>query len=374
MSPIATDIAYTLLSLALILIAAEFFTNAVEWLGVRLKLAEGAVGSVLAAVGTALPETIIPIVAIVADAQSGRLFTPESEAQRIGMGAIIGAPFMLGTLAFAIVGITYYLSRNNSRRPTEFTASPEVFKHDIEFFLTSFSIGCGAGIVRYYWPAMPQFVDWALGMTLIWMYFVYVIKVTRMGSSDTASHELDQLIISRWFKGLHLDDVGARRRGIAAQLFLSLLVIFWAAHTFVDHLSPLAITLGINPLILALLIVPVATELPEKFNSVLWIRRGKDTLALGNISGALVFQSTFPITLGLFFLDWTFAWTNPALISAILGIAGALLVYIGLLRTGKVQPKLLIAAGSFYLLYLFIIMLHLSGVIHLNVGTPVIGH
>jgi cation:H+ antiporter len=49
----------------LILVGAELFTNGIEWFGNRLQLAEGAVGSVLAAVGTALPETMIPIVAIV---------------------------------------------------------------------------------------------------------------------------------------------------------------------------------------------------------------------------------------------------------------------------------------------------------------------
>ena len=48
-----------LLSLALafvvILAGAELFTNGIEWFGLKLGLAEGAVGSVLAAVGTALP-------------------------------------------------------------------------------------------------------------------------------------------------------------------------------------------------------------------------------------------------------------------------------------------------------------------------------
>ena len=53
-----------LVALAVILVAAELFTNGIEWFGHKLNLAEGAVGSVLAAVGTALPETMIPLVAI----------------------------------------------------------------------------------------------------------------------------------------------------------------------------------------------------------------------------------------------------------------------------------------------------------------------
>ena len=52
------------LSFVIILLGAELFTNGIEWFGRKLELAEGAVGSVLAAVGTALPETMIPIIAI----------------------------------------------------------------------------------------------------------------------------------------------------------------------------------------------------------------------------------------------------------------------------------------------------------------------
>jgi cation:H+ antiporter len=54
-----------LIALAIILASAELFTNGVEWFGRRYELGEGAVGSILAAVGTALPETLVPIIAIV---------------------------------------------------------------------------------------------------------------------------------------------------------------------------------------------------------------------------------------------------------------------------------------------------------------------
>ena len=50
------NVAGLLVTFVVILIGAELFTNGIEWAGHRLKLAEGAVGSLLAAVGTALPE------------------------------------------------------------------------------------------------------------------------------------------------------------------------------------------------------------------------------------------------------------------------------------------------------------------------------
>ena len=59
------DVGILAVAFVVILAGAELFTNGIEWFGRKLGLAEGAVGSVLAAVGTALPETMIPIVAIV---------------------------------------------------------------------------------------------------------------------------------------------------------------------------------------------------------------------------------------------------------------------------------------------------------------------
>jgi cation:H+ antiporter len=47
-----------------ILVACQVFTNAIENLGEALNLNHEFTGSILAAVGTALPETILPLVAI----------------------------------------------------------------------------------------------------------------------------------------------------------------------------------------------------------------------------------------------------------------------------------------------------------------------
>ena len=369
-----TEFALTLLSLTLILIAAEIFTNAVEWLGVRLHLNSGVVGSILAAVGTAMPETIIPVVAIAKDASLGRLHTPQSEAETIGMGAIIGAPFMLATLAFCLVGLTYYITSKRGSRPKIFKASPHVFRTDIEFFLVAFSIGVGMGLINHYWH-IPYYVTATVGLITIILYLYYVMQMFRVGEQEADNsapdehHDTHPLYLTRWYLG---PKVEPKKRFIIVQLSVALLLMFFGAHMFVEHMSPLALAFGIDPLILALLITPIATELPEKFNSVLWTSRGKDTLALGNISGALVFQSTFPIAIGLWFLKWELGPASPAFIGSMLGILGALMVYIGLRRTGKVQPGLLVAAGCLYVAYIVIVVLHNYHVITLDVPAHVL--
>src|SRR3954449_2147789 len=91
------DVVLLLTSFAVILAGALLFTNAVEWLGHRLDLGEGAVGSLLAAVGTAMPETLIPIVAVIG---------AEPGSDGVAIGAIIGAPFLLATIAMVVVGLS----------------------------------------------------------------------------------------------------------------------------------------------------------------------------------------------------------------------------------------------------------------------------
>jgi Ca2+/Na+ antiporter len=94
------------------------FTNAVEWFGKKLNLGQGVVGSILAAVGTAMPETIIPIIAI--------LFHHDEKFKEIGIGAIAGAPFMLGTLAFFVTGIAVLIYAAMGKRTIKMNADTKV--------------------------------------------------------------------------------------------------------------------------------------------------------------------------------------------------------------------------------------------------------
>ena len=94
-------------------------------------------------------------------------------------------------------------------------------------------------------------------------------------------------------------------------------------------------SIGVEPLVLSLILAPLATELPEKINSFFWIREGKDSLALGNITGAMVFQSTIPVAFGLAFTSWDLY--NFAVVSGCLGLAGGVLAYATLRTRGRFE-------------------------------------
>ncbi len=119
-------------SFLIIIMGAELFTNGVEWLGVRLQLSEGAVGSVLAAVGTALPETLIPCVALV--------FFRGSDSHDIGLGAILGAPFMLATLAFFITATAVWVYRRRREAGARLRVNRAVAARDLGFFVPMYGM------------------------------------------------------------------------------------------------------------------------------------------------------------------------------------------------------------------------------------------
>src|SRR3954449_11147390 len=128
-------------SFAVVLAGALLFTNAVEWLGHRLALGQGAVGSVLAAVGTATPETLIAIIALI---------SAEEGSEDVAIGAIVGAPFLLGTLAMGLVGLFAYLYRERRDQGVRLEAHAPTLERDLLFFLAFFAV---AGALSWGPPA-----------------------------------------------------------------------------------------------------------------------------------------------------------------------------------------------------------------------------
>jgi cation:H+ antiporter len=115
---------------------------------------------------------------------------------------------------------------------------------------------------------------------------------------------------------------------VILQLLVALGAIVGGAEIFVDQVLHVADSLEVDPLLLSLVLAPFATELPEKANSFFWVRDGKDSLALGNITGAMVFQSTLPIAIGLAFTSWEL--DRYSIVAGCLALAGGLLAILTL--------------------------------------------
>jgi cation:H+ antiporter len=346
------DILVLLIALVVILIGAELFTNGIEWFGRSLNLAEGAVGSVLAAVGTALPETLIPIIAIV--------FATGASSDEVGVGAILGAPFMLSTLAMFVTGIAVLGFRRRRATGTEMRIDARVLAHDVRYFAIAYAIAIGSAFL----PQDPPWIRWLAAAVLIGIYAWYVRGHLQAEVGDP-SEELAPLRFRRMdIGGRRVDPAVPRLRAINLQVIVALGFIIAGAVFFVDAVEHLATTLGVSEVLLALVIAPVATELPEKFNSVIWVRQNKDTLAMGNITGAMVFQSCIPTVVGLVLASE--AWSihegsYTAFASAGIAFLATGAIFVPMMRRGGLNGRHLLVGGAFYLAYLALVIVVVSG-------------
>jgi cation:H+ antiporter len=138
------------------------------------------------------------------------------------------------------------------------------------------------------------------------------------------------------------------------QTLLALVAIFAASHVFVTQLAVVGPWLGIPSTVVALLLSPIATELPETMNAIIWIRQGKHRLALANISGSMLIQATIPTALGLFFTPWLF---DGALALAAGITAFAIMGLVILLRRSALTPIRLTLFAIFYLIFALGVMI-----------------
>jgi cation:H+ antiporter len=116
--------------------------------------------------------------------------------------------------------------------------------------------------------------------------------------------------------------------------------------------------------LLALVIAPIATELPEKFNSIIWVRQNKDTLALGNITGAMVFQSAIPTVVGLVLAADTWVveeGSYTAFASAAIALIATAVIFVPGWRRGRLEARHLLVGGVFYVGYLVFVIALVMG-------------
>jgi cation:H+ antiporter len=315
-------------SFAILLAGALMFTNAIEWFGSLVHLGQGAVGSLLAAVATALPESLIPIVAIVEG---------ERGSKDVAVGAIIGAPLLLATIAMALVGVSALVYRK--RRPQGLALSVHfpTLERDLAFFVGCFLVAVLLGI------GVPSALRIAFAVALVAAYALYASWTLRHSGPVEAEEELTPLILDT----TRTDPPGMAT--VVVQLVIALAAIVAGAHIFVEQVLHLADSAGVEPLVLSLVLAPFATELPEKANSFFWVRAGKDSLALGNVTGAMVFQSTIPIAIGLAFTDWNLD-TN-SILAGCLALAGGVVAIVSLQIRRRFSGRAIFLWATFYAVF-----------------------
>jgi cation:H+ antiporter len=313
------------ISALLIYLSSEYFVNGIEWVGHHLNISQHATGTILAAFGTALPESIVTFVAVV--------FGDTPDDKSIGVGAAIGGPLVLSTIAYSVVGIIFLLLKS-SKSNSLITKTTELrLGYNQMWFMWIFVFKIALGLIAI---SIKPF----LGVFFIAAYLIY-IKQEMQGSDDPEHYEFKE--------PLRFSPNGKNHKLMTyLQTGLSLIVVFMSSKLFVHQLEVLSPQLGIPGQLVALLLSPVATELPEIMNAIIWVRQGKQNLALANVSGSMMIQATIPSALGMFFTPWILnsssVWAALITMSSIVGLYC-------LLRKSQLTPKKLASFSVWYIVF-----------------------
>ncbi|MGW3628543.1 sodium:calcium antiporter, partial [Streptomyces sp. NPDC000880] len=308
-----------------------------------------AVGTILAAFGTALPESVVTLVAVTTGA--------DEEAKNIGVGAAMGGPLALATVAYGVTGAMLLLKRRTERQSVLADAGmppsrPESDKvlgsekdmkrlaKDQKWFLPIFIVKVALGLVAFAFKP-------TLGLLFFAAYALYFWREIRGGHNDDGGgggEDEEGMEPLKFQPKKASPDTWA----VVAQTLLTLVVIFFASQLFVKQLDAIGPMLGLSAAVTALLLSPIATELPEIMNAVIWVRQGKTQLALANVSGAMMIQATVPSGLGLLFTTWTF---DGALLWSGLITMAAIVYLLLTMRAHKLTPARLTVAAGFYAIF-----------------------
>lgn len=282
----------------LLIRACDFLISVVERLSRLSQIGKFAISSMILALATTLPELVVSLTS----AFSGNSV--------VALGTTVGSNIANISL---IIGGAAVMGGG-------FSVAGEWLKLDI---MSVFLAGALPLILL-----LDNQLSRSDGLVLLSVFAVYNYGVLRLRSSGRAtSSRLLQTMIA-----------GPGHRQVdrlLAKLFLAVALLIFSADMLVRLATDIAGSLGISVFLISLLLVAVGTSLPELSLATESIRKRQAGIALGDLFGSVVTNST--MILGLVVLirpiKLTNGWQEYALAAATFGVM--FLLFWGLIRSKK---------------------------------------
>jgi len=263
-------------SIVMVFLAAMLFVNTVEYIGCRFALGSSFIGAIVSPLFTSLPEMIVFLVAV---------FVAKEET--IGVGTIFGQPFMASSLSYGLVGLAAIIGYIMKKR------DDLIFEVDRSLIIPYIFV-----TVLFPLTILPSIIGFhkLFGLLFLASYLCYVWMMFRKRLSGIIE-EADDLYICRLIPHPTISMI--------IQALCSIILLYIGSEKLVGSVKELAIQTGISEMGLALVIVPMATAIPETASAIIWGYRGRDTLSIGSLVGEKILYSTFYPGLGLLMTSWT---------------------------------------------------------------------
>ena len=319
-----------ILSVSLVIISSYVFVNGLEYAQQRMKWTETFTGSIISPVFTSFPELIVILVAIFA--------VGESAGDQIGIGTIFGEPFMASSLAYSAVLAAVVLGYSRKRRK-------DMSMHlDRDLFLPFLFTAAIFPVIIIPVFFINRTAQDITGTGLILLYILYFIISARKRMS-LEEGESGKLLLSKFMKPL---------LGSVLQISLSAVGLYAGSVILVSSIENIAVLSSLSPLSLAILIVPVATIVPETMSACLWAYKGKDTTAIASLVGEkVIFTTLFP-GIALLLIPWQVGIASYFSVFATVTISA---VYLPMVIRRKIPGFALSAGVIFFILFAYFVFI-----------------
>lgn len=231
------------------------------------------VGRTLLSIATTLPEIGI----VVAAAKDGSYGT--------AIGSALGSNLFMMTFGLAIMLII--ATTRLSKAPQKFIDVKE-FGLDKIFLVLTAVVGAMLFINGY---------DVLDGIVFAGMFAVYILFAFREMRREKKTAPLE--------KDLHDDSQVKSKKHFTKSMILFVagtVGIFVGAEPFVHALEGVSVDLGVSVVILAVIISPIAGEMPEKISMILLARKGAGgaSIAVANVLGSKILNNTLLLSVAIF--------------------------------------------------------------------------
>lgn len=320
-----TPLEELVLSLLAVFAASLLFVNAIEYLAGKMEWTSSFTGSIVTPLFTSVPELFIFLIAVFTNS-GGR-------GQEIGIGTIIGEPFITSTLSYFLVllslVIAFLLGRTLTR---SFAVSREM---RLPYLLIA---------ILFPWILIPGFIrsmplQYVMGGAYLASYIAYIWLIRR--NDVTSSVEAGE---EAYFVRLL-----GRPIFVSAQIVVSIAALYFGSTLLVHSISQISAPNPGSALSLSILLIPIATAIPETIASMIWAFTGKNDLAIGALVGENVLYATFYPGFSLLLVPWSLNMTAAI---GILGTALASAMYYFFVRKGRIPIYVMGFGLVFFVIYL----------------------
>lgn len=256
------DILWLILGLVLILAGANFLTDGAASVARRLGISDLVVGLTVVAFGTSTPELVISIMAAI------------SGNAPLAVGNVVGSNIFN---ILAIIGLTSLVRPIVIERSVMTRQMPLMLLSSLLLLMLGNSGWIDGTGVNEISRVSGIFLD-----LLFILFMIYTVVVAR--------HESELHPETRQEENKKKEE----RNVLLSTVYIlgGLAALVWGGDRFVDGASGIARSLGMSDAMIGLTIVAAGTSLPELAASVAAAIKGHPGLAVGNVIGSNIFNTT----------------------------------------------------------------------------------